>query len=203
MAQKRIGGSSENEQGLKKAVELKLKGEYKRALAILEALLMEDPENVELLEEVADNELSLERYQRAEAAAKQAVSLHPESGRAHYMLGFIHSHREEWYDAVRYLREANRLQPNSPEILRCLGWALFHQGLHLQGIVTLERALNLESDNTLALCDLGVAYLEIRNFPKARALFRRVLDLDPSDERARGCVQVVDRMERKLRGSEK
>jgi len=195
---RKSGGSSEGEQRLRKAVDLKLKGEHTKALLILEMLLVEEPENVDFLEEIADNELSLEQYPRAEAAAKQVISLRPDSNRGHYILGFIHSHKEQWDDAAKHLQEANRLQPNNPEILRCLGWALFHQGLRLQGIVTLERALNLESDNTFALCDLGVAYLEIRNFSKARALFRRVLDLDPADERAKECVHTVDRMEKKF-----
>ena len=91
------------------------------------------------------------------------------------------------------------MKSNNPEILRCLGWVLLKSGLRLQGIVTLERALNLDSDNTLALCDLGIAYLELQNFPKAKALFLRALDLEPQNPRARECVAAIDRLEKQVK----
>ena len=73
---------------------------------------------------------------------------------------------------------------------------LFKSGQRPQGAVTLERSLNLDSDNTLTLCDLGVAYLELRNFQKARALFIRALDLEPDNPRARECVTAIERLEK-------
>lgn len=181
---------------LEQAEQLKLSGKHEDALVILELLLLEDPSNVSALEEVADNELSLERYDRAETAATQAVSLDPASYTGHYILGFVRSHQEKWDEAFKRLKEANRLKPNNPEILRCLGWVLFNRQERPQGIVTLERALNLDHDNTLTLCDLGVAYLEMRNFGKARALFLRALDLDPTNPRAKECVSAVERLEK-------
>lgn len=181
---------------LEQAEQLKLGGKHEDALLILEQLLLEDPSNVSALEEVADNELSLERYDRAETAAGQAVSLDPASYTGHYILGFIRSHQEKWDEAFKRLREANSLKPNNPEILRCLGWVLFNMQQRPQGVVTLERALNLDHDNTLTLCDLGVAYLEMRNFGKARALFLRALDLDPTNPRAKECVSAVEKLEK-------
>ena len=184
---------------LEQAESLKLSGKYNDALVILENLLLEDPSNVSALEEVADNELSLERYARAETAAKQAIDLDAASYTGHYILGFIRSHDTKWEEAFSELREANRLKANNPEILRCLGWVLFNIGQRPQGVVTLERALNLDHDNTLTLCDLGVAYLEMKNVSKAKALFLRALDLDPESSRARECVAAVERMEKKVK----
>jgi len=179
---------------LEKAEELKLMGEHEEALSILEQLLIEDPQNVSALEEVADNELSLERYDRAETAAKQAIAIDAKSYTGCYILGFLSSHKEEWTKAITYLKKANALKANNSEILRCLGWALFNNKERAQGIVTLERALNLESENPLTLCDLGVAHLQVRNFSKAKNLFQRALDLDPRNERARECVKAVERL---------
>ncbi len=181
---------------LEQAEQLKLTGKHAEALAILEELLLEDPANVSALEEVADNELSLEQYVRAETAATQAVELDAKSYTGHYILGFIRSHEEKWEEALQRLKLANRLKPNNPEILRCLGWVLFNASSRPQGVVTLERALNLDHDNTLTLCDLGVAYLELRDVGRARALFLRALDLDPTNPRAKECVNAVERMEK-------
>ncbi|PIQ76835.1 hypothetical protein COU78_00855 [Candidatus Peregrinibacteria bacterium CG10_big_fil_rev_8_21_14_0_10_49_24] len=180
---------------LEAAEQLKLAGAYEQALLILEGLLVEDPENVSALEEVADNELSLERYSRAETAAEQAIALDVESYTGHYILGFLRSQEEDWEKALVHMQKANKLKANNAEILRCLGWALFNGGQRAQGIVTLERSLNLDDENPLALCDLGVAYLQTRNTAKAKTLFGRALELDPENERAHECVQAVTRME--------
>jgi len=183
---------------LERAEQLKLAGQHQDALNILEGLVLEDPSNVSALEEIADNELSLEQYDRAEVAAEQAVTLDASSYTGHYILGFLRSQEAKWDDALTRLKEANKLKSNNPEILRCLGWVLFKIGQRPQGVVTLERSLNLDSDNTLTLCDLGVAYLELKNFHKARALFLRALDLEPTNPRARECVAAVERLEKQL-----
>jgi protein O-GlcNAc transferase len=184
---------------LERAEQLKLDGLYVEALMILEDLVLEDPSNVAALEEIADNELSLERFARAEVAASQAVALDPSSYTGHYILGFLRSREGKWAEALPRLKEANRLKANNPEILRCLGWALLRSDLKPQGVVTLERSLNLDSDNPLTLCDLGIAYVELRNFSKARALLLRTLDLDPENARARECIAAIDRLEQMQR----
>ncbi len=186
--------SADTLERLERAEQLKLSGSHREALHILEELLLEDPENVSALEEIADNELSLGEYDRAENAARQATSLDQESYTGYYILGFLRSRTEQWQEAVSHLRRANALKSNNAEILRCLGWVLFNEGQRAQGIVTLERALNLDADSALTLCDLGVAYLQVQNFPKARALFTRALDLDPENPRAKECMAAVDRL---------
>lgn len=181
---------------LERAEQLKIEGQFEHAISILEELLLEDPENVSALEEVADNELSLGQYERSEAAARQAVAFDDKSYTGHYILGFLRSREDKWDTAITHLKKANSLKANNAEILRCLGWALFHSGQRAQGIVTLERSLNLDPDSPLTLCDLGVAYLEVQNFQKSRLLFRRVLDIEPHNERAKECMGMLERLEK-------
>ncbi|MDO8469050.1 MAG: tetratricopeptide repeat protein [Candidatus Peribacter sp.] len=186
--------SSDTLERLECAEQLKLAGKHEEALKILEELLMEDPENVPALEEVADNELSLGHFARAERAAKRAVAIGKKSYTGHYILGFVRSHEEKWDHALKELKIANALSPNNAEILRCLGWALFNAGQRAQGIVTLERALNLDQENPLTLCDLGSGYLQVQNLRKARTLFQRALEIDPENERAKECVLMAERL---------
>lgn len=181
---------------LERAEQLKLQGKNNDAIVLLEELLTEDPANVPALEELADNELSLDHYARAEAAAERAITLDQGSYMGHYIVGFLRSQEGKWAQSLTELTLANKLKPNNPEILRCLGWSLLRSGQRPQGVVTLERSLNLDNDNPLTLCDLGVAYLEMQNVAKARLLFARALELDPQNERARECVDMVGRLER-------
>ena len=182
---------------LEEAERLKLNCQHEESIKLLEELLTQDPDNIAALEELADNELSLERYDRALRAAERAVELDRESYMGHYIVGFIASLREDWVLSEQELQRANQLKSNNPEILRCLGWTLFHKEKRVQGIVTLERSLNLDPENTLSLCDLGVCYLRVRNFKKAHVLFERALRLDPGNERARECVEAVAQLSKK------
>lgn len=180
---------------LEEAEQLKLMGQNCDALIILEQLLIEDPENTSALEEVADNELSLEHFDRAHAAAARAIALDDESYTGHYILGFLRSVEQKWEEGIVHLKKANTIRPNNAEILRCLGWALFNSGQRAQGIVTLERALNLDDENPLTLCDLGVSYLQTRNIVKAKSLFDRALELDPENLKALECIKAVQKLE--------
>lgn len=184
------------EQIFLQAEQLKFDGKYSEALTLLEELLLTDPDNVTALEELADNELSLGQYERARIAAIRALVLDPKSYTAHYILGFIASHFEDWPASIEKLKIANAIEQNNPEILRCLGWSLFSAGKIVEGLVTLERALNLEEQNPLILCDLGVVYLQSKNFQKSKSLLRRALDLDPRSVRVRECLDMVERIEK-------
>lgn len=171
---------------------LKEQCEYSQALDILERLLAEDPGNVTVLEEIAENEWCLEHLHRAFLAARRATALCAESSMGNFILGLVAIQKGEFPRAVDVLRRANRSQPDAPDILRSLGWALFHQGETAQGVVTLERALNLEDGNVHTLCDLGEVYLALRHLPKARALFLRALAIDPGNSRAREGVASAE-----------
>ena len=181
---------------LEKAEQLKFDGKYSEALAILEELLMLDPDNITALEELADNELSLGNYDRAKRASERALALDQGSYTAHYILGFIASHFEDWRTSIKELKIANSLEQSNPEILRCLGWSLFSSGKIVEGMVTLERALNLEEQNPLILCDLGVVYLRTNDFLKSRVLLTRALDIDPGNIRVKECLEMVRRIEK-------
>ncbi len=175
--------------------ECKRTGRHHDALAALERSLSLHPDNVFLLEEIADTELSLNHFDRASVAAKRALTLDKDSYTAHYIIGFIASHWQEWSASVVSLKAANHLHPNHPEILRCLGWSLFNAGERTEGMVTLERALNIQPDNPFTLCDLGVVCLQMQDFSKSKALFRRAVELEPDNERAKDCLQMVSRFE--------
>ena len=184
--------SPETEDTLDRIEELKLQGEHKESIALAEKLLCDDPNCVAALEEIADNYVSLNQYARAEKACNHALKLDKDSYTAKYILGFIHSQKQDWPKAINYLKSSNDLHSNNPEILRCLGWAMFNANKRTQGIVILERALNLDSDNSLTLCDLGICYLQSKNFEKAIELLKRALELDPENKRIQDCYNAAN-----------
>ncbi len=177
------------------AEELKIAGQHTEALALLESLLLEFPQCPEIFEEIADNELSLGEHHRAQKAAQQALTLNPDSCPALYILGFIFSHQKKWKESISFLQKANHLEPNDSEILRCLGWSLFMNGDQVSGLVTLERALNLDTDSVYILCDLGMIHLHLRSTQKALSLFEHALTIDPLNVRTLECLEMAKELD--------
>jgi anaphase-promoting complex subunit 3 len=171
--------------------ELKLSGKHEESIKRAEKLLCEDPNCVEALEEIADNYVSLDQFGRAEKACQHALKLNKNSHTAKYILGFIHSQKQDWESAIKYLRSSNELHSNNPEILRCLGWAMFNAKKRTKGVVILERALNLDPENSLTLCDLGICYLQTKNFDKSVELLKKAMELDPDNKRVQECYKAA------------
>jgi len=178
-------------EALEQIENLKLNGEHEKSINEAQRLLIDDPNCVAALEEIADNYVSLDQFDRAEKAASHVLKLDSGSYTAYYILGFLDSHQKKWNQAIEHLKKANLLHPNNPEILRCLGWATFNAGKRTQGVIILERALNLDPENSLTLCDLGISYLQVKQFNKSVELLKKAMEIDPENKRIQECYQAA------------
>lgn len=175
---------------LRIADEKKLMGLHDEAISICEDILCDDLGCNQALEEIGDNYLSLRKFDRSIKALKQAKKVNPKSANAHYLLGFAYSAVNEWKESIYELEIANSLEPNHPEILRCLGWSVYHYGDKEKGVVLLKRAMNMAPQDVLILCDLGVCYLNSRRFDEAEGVFNQILRIDPHHSKARECLKA-------------
>lgn len=176
---------------LTEAERMKMAGEHLEAIKICERVLHADLDSDEAFEEIGDNYLSMREYGKAKKALIQALRINPGSANAHYLIGFAHSALGTWRDSIEHLETADRLQPNHPEILRCLGWSIFHSGEKKHGLVILERALNLSPRDPLILSDLGICYLNDKDFERAQNLFNTVLEIEPDNDKIKECLYAV------------
>lgn len=176
---------------LEEAEKKKQRGQHQEAIKICESILHYDLDAAEAYEEIADNYLTLREYQKAKRALDRAMVLDPASPNANYLMGFVYSCMGKWKVSIDYLERSDELFPNHPEILRCLGWSMYHDGQKQRGLILLERSLNLASEDTLILTDLGVLYMNEKNFDRAGLMFKKVLVLDPENEKALECLNAV------------
>jgi len=195
---KMIQTESEYYELLKIADEKKLMGQHDEAIEVCESILLDDLECVEAYEEIGDNYLRLREFEKAIRALSKAAELNPFSPNAHYLLGFTYSAISDWESSIKELELADQFEPNHPEILRCLGWSIFHSGRKTQGLVILERAAFMAQDDTLILSDLGVCYLNYKEFEKAAGVFSTVLDLEPDNEKAHECLKACQYFNERL-----
>ena len=185
------GESIEHNHLLEEADRLKMAGEHLEAIKICERVLTHDLDTQAAYEEIGDNFLSMREYEKAEKALIQALRINPTSANAHYLIGFTYSALGNWKESIDHLEHSDRLQANHPEILRCLGWSIYHSGEKKQGLVILERALNLAPSDPLILSDLGICHLNNKNFDRANLLFRKVLEIEPDNEKIKECLYAV------------
>lgn len=176
---------------IEEADKKKNEGKHLEAIRICERVLASDLNCVEAFEEIGDNYLSLRKYDKAEKALRQALKLNRKSANANYLLGFVYSCTGQWQNSVEFLESADNIYPNHPEILRCLGWSMYHFGQRKRGIVLLERSLFLAPYDPLILNDLGVCYLNDKNFERAAFLFKKTLQVEPDNQKARECLNAV------------
>lgn len=176
---------------IEEADKMKNEGKHMEAISLCEKLLMNDLDCVEAYEEIGDNYLSLRKYDRAEKALSQAIKINPHSANANYLLGFVYSCTGKWEQSVELLEVANNIYQNHPEIIRCLGWSIYHYGQRKRGVILLERALFLAPNDPLILNDLGVCYLNEKDFERAAFLFKKTLQVEPDNGKAKECLNAV------------
>ncbi|MBT4917529.1 tetratricopeptide repeat protein [Candidatus Peregrinibacteria bacterium] len=183
---------------IEEADKKKNEGKHLEAIGLCERILADDLACTEAYEEIGDNYLSLRKYDKAEKALKQAVKHNTQSANANYLLGFVYSCTGAWDKSVGLLEKADTLYPNHPEILRCLGWSMFHCGQKKRGVILLERSLFLAPNDPLILNDLGVCYLNEKEFDRSAQLFKKTLQIEPDNAKAKECLNAVRFFEREF-----
>ncbi len=183
---------------IEEADKKKNEGKHNEAIRICEKLLSNNLGCTEAYEEIGDNYLSLRQYDKAEKALAQAIKHNKNSANANYLLGFVYSCTGKWQESVDLLEKADALYPNHPEILRCLGWSMYHQGQRKRGIILLERSLFLAPNDPLILNDIGVCYLNEKEFDRAGTLFKKTLQIEPSNQKAKECLNAVKFFQREF-----
>jgi tetratricopeptide (TPR) repeat protein len=192
-------GSTDTQNPLiEEADKMKNEGKHVEAINLCERILSTDLTCREAYEEIGDNYLSLRQYEKAEKALSHALKIDKNSANANYLLGFVFSCTGKWDQSVELLEKADVLYPNHPEILRCLGWSMYHDTERKRGVILLERALFLAPHDPLILNDLGVCYLNEKNFDRAGVLFKKTLQIEPGNQKAKECLNAVKFFQREF-----
>jgi len=108
------------------------------------------------------------------------------AGRAEYsyQMGCILSDRGDSYGAIEYFERAVDIDPRHTRALFRLALENASRGNDIEAIRLYERALSRPPIHLGALINLGLMYEDDQNYRAAAFCFRRVLDVDPTNERA-------------------
>jgi tetratricopeptide (TPR) repeat protein len=156
-------------------------GRNEDALKLLQTGLEANPEQAELLYEVA---LAAERVNRltdAEAYLRRLIKLKPESPQAYNALGYTLADRGERLDEAEQLIDtALKLTPDDPFILDSKGWVQFRKGKHDEALVLLRRAYSLRPDPEI-VAHIGEVLWAMGKHDEASALWRDAAKTHPAN----------------------
>jgi Flp pilus assembly protein TadD len=124
-------------------------------------------------------------WQKAEADFRRALELSPDQP---FVLNYL---AYSWADMGHHLTEARQMiqraaerRPNDGAITDSLGWVMFRQGDHKAAVKTLEKAVELEPEDSTINGHLGDAYMAVGRKVEAQYQWRRALNLNPTPDDA-------------------
>ena len=94
----------------------------------------------------------------------------------HYQMGLSYLGERNYTSALIELTEAEKLDPDNPELLYNLGMAYIGKRRPDLAEQRLQKAILLKPNNSAARNDLGVAYLELKRWDSAIQQFKIVKD---------------------------
>ena len=115
----------------------------------------------------------------AEAGYLAILRKNPRAVDVLHSLGILYAQKENFADAIRYLRLAITYQPSDVVLKLHLANALKSQKLFAEAIEILQQALQAKPDYVAALNNLGTVYYAQGNFPAAISAFQSVIEKEP------------------------
>ncbi|MBS3935384.1 MAG: tetratricopeptide repeat protein [Sulfuritalea sp.] len=157
-------------------------GRHADAHAALSAALVHQPDQPELLYEVALLAERIGRFDELESRLRRLLELKPDHAHALNALGYSLADRNIRLDEARDLIErALALAPDDPYILDSKGWVLYRQGQLQAAYEFLRRAFGLRPDAEIA-AHLGEVLWKLGRKDEARQVWDKALKESPANE---------------------
>jgi tetratricopeptide (TPR) repeat protein len=153
------------------------RGEHQLALEQYEAARALQPDNVDVVLEVADMLIAMNRFDVAERELRRVLKAQPEQGRAWQLLGIANFRRGLYAQAEQDLgRALEQLTASAP--------AFFYRGEALnqldrvdEAMAMLQRSLQLDPANARAYYVMGILYDKKSQPQEAAAMYRRAREI--------------------------
>lgn len=153
------------------------RGEYQLALEQYEAVRAIQPDNVEVVLEVADMLIAMNRFDAAERELRRLLKAQPELGRAWQLLGIANFRRGLYAQAEQDLGRALELLTESAAAFFYRGEALNQLDRLDEAMAMLQRSLQLDPANARAYYVMGILYDKKIQPQEAAAMYRRAREV--------------------------
>jgi tetratricopeptide (TPR) repeat protein len=156
--------------------------DFQESFAILKKALDGQPDQPELLYDVALAAEKLDRLDIVETNLRRLIVLKPDHAQAYNALGYTLADRTDRLTEARgYIEKALTLAPEDPFILDSMGWVEYRLGHVSQGLQYLERAFQQRPDPEIA-AHLGEVLWAKGDKPGAEKIWRDALRDNPEND---------------------
>lgn len=154
-----------------------LRGDAMLAVEQLEAARTVQPEDVDLIVDLANANIALRRFDAAERDLRRALRFQPDHAEVHLALGVISFRRGLYAQAEQELRRSLELNPESANAYFYRGEALNQLSRVDEALDMLLRATQLQPDNARAYYVMGILYDKKSRAHEAAAMYRKAREV--------------------------
>jgi tetratricopeptide (TPR) repeat protein len=166
---------------------------HQDAFQLLSEALQKDPEQPELLYDVALTAEKLERFDVLEANLRKLMQVRPDHAHAYNALGYSFAERNmRLQEARKLIERALEISPDDSFIIDSLGWVLYRQG-DLEGAAEqLRRAYGGRPDAEIG-AHLGEVLWMMGERAEAERVWQESLKASPENETLHKTIQRLKR----------
>ncbi|MDY6992115.1 MAG: tetratricopeptide repeat protein [Pseudomonadota bacterium] len=162
---------------------------YKRAMAVYNRALADEPDNVELLYMRALLAEKMGAITQLEQDLRRVLALEPDNVQALNALGYtLADHTQRYQEAYELIKQALSLRPNDYYILDSMGWVLYRMGHYAQAIKYLQKALEQQFDPEVS-AHLGEILWNSGDREAAEAIWNKALEAFPDNPKLLEVIQ--------------
>ena len=152
------------------------------AYTLLKQAMTEQPQNTDLMSEMAMVSEKLKRFDEMESVLRELIKRKPEDPHAFNALGYSLADRNIRLDEARQLvSQALKLAPDDAYIQDSLGWVAFRQGQYAEALQLLQTAFKARPDAEIA-AHLGEVLWVMGQRQQAGAVWREGLLLKADND---------------------
>jgi tetratricopeptide (TPR) repeat protein len=148
---------------------------------LLQALVEKEPENAEILSDLAEVQMDLDKPQEASLHAFRALKINPTLKGLNFLIGGMKRADGQLDQAVHYFSEAVRQYPHDLEAYVALGETYTDRRENQQALKIFGQAMEIAPDDFRLYYQAGVILREQKDYMSAEDMMRRASELAPSD----------------------
>ena len=157
-------------------------GKYDKAREILEKIIAQNPDDIEAICNIGIAYTETGENIKAIKALEYYTGRIQDNPRAWEALGCAYFRRKDYAAAYRHFREAQKLAPENPSVLRNMGVLFGVKGEREMGYDMLKRALEMSPCDYRTLYALSYVHREFDKRDEARETMQLLMDMDIPEE---------------------
>ncbi len=187
-----------------KCYELKEKKNYSKSIVCFEGLIELSPNSANVRFNLAEsyyefNEQKIERSNitdselliRAEEAVKSGLEIKPDDLIAHLLFAEILQKNGKFREALEQYEYLTKSDPKSSIFWEGLGFVQFKLNLYKDTIISMQKAISLNHQNTVALYLLGRSFEETGNRKNAKKTYEALFKIDPKYDDVKQRIEAL------------